>query len=132
VYKLTSLRITIFLQLIICVVESSLVGFGGLDDKPIKGLTSVISVEQVLNAKLTGFYILDITSKMDIAQVRLMCVARRQLIKPRMEARRASRYRVHGRRSKWLRNPKPMVKKKTCKVKVDRVKKSYGTSRTTT
>jgi hypothetical protein len=36
-------------------VESSLVGFGGLDDNPIKGLTSVLSVEQVLNAKLTGF-----------------------------------------------------------------------------
>jgi hypothetical protein len=35
--------------------ESSLVGFGGLDDNPIKGLTSVLSVEQVLNAKLTGF-----------------------------------------------------------------------------
>jgi hypothetical protein len=37
------------------VCESSLVGFGGLDDNPIKGLTSVLSVEQVLNAKLTGF-----------------------------------------------------------------------------
>jgi hypothetical protein len=36
-------------------IESSLVGFGGLDDNPIKGLTSVLSVEQVLNAKLTGF-----------------------------------------------------------------------------
>jgi hypothetical protein len=36
-------------------LESSLLGFGGLDDNPIKGLTSVISVEQVLNAKLTGF-----------------------------------------------------------------------------
>jgi hypothetical protein len=36
-------------------VESSLVGFGGLDDNPIKRLTSVLSVEQVLNAKLTGF-----------------------------------------------------------------------------
>jgi hypothetical protein len=35
--------------------ESSLVGFGGLDDNPIKRLTSVLSVEQVLNAKLTGF-----------------------------------------------------------------------------
>jgi hypothetical protein len=35
--------------------ESSLVGFCGLDDNPIKGLTSVLSVEQVLNAKLTGF-----------------------------------------------------------------------------
>ena len=35
--------------------ESSLVGFGGLDDNPIKGLTSVLSVEQVLNAKQTGF-----------------------------------------------------------------------------
>jgi hypothetical protein len=35
--------------------ESSLVGFGGLDDNPIKELTSVLSVEQVLNAKLTGF-----------------------------------------------------------------------------
>jgi hypothetical protein len=35
---------------------SSLVGFGGLDDNPIKGLiTSVLSVEHVLNAKLTGF-----------------------------------------------------------------------------
>jgi hypothetical protein len=29
--------------------------FGGLDDNPIKGLTSVLSVEHVLNAKLTGF-----------------------------------------------------------------------------
>jgi hypothetical protein len=37
------------------VFESSLVGFGGLDDNPIIGLTSVLSVEQVLNAKLTGF-----------------------------------------------------------------------------
>jgi hypothetical protein len=35
--------------------ESSRVGFGGLDDNPIKGLTSVLSVEQVLNAKQTGF-----------------------------------------------------------------------------
>jgi hypothetical protein len=35
--------------------ESSLVGFGGLDKNPIKRLTSVLSVEQVLNAKLTGF-----------------------------------------------------------------------------
>jgi hypothetical protein len=49
-----------------------------------------------------------------------------------MEARRASRYRVHGRRSKRPRNPKPEVKKKTYKVKVDRVKKSYGASRITT
>ena len=37
------------------VSESSLMGFGGLDDNPIKRLTSVLSVEQVLNAKLTGF-----------------------------------------------------------------------------
>jgi hypothetical protein len=37
-----------------------------------------------------------------------------------------------GRRSKRLRNPKPRVKKKTCKVKGDRVEKSYGTSRITT
>jgi hypothetical protein len=29
-------------------------------------------------------------------------------------------------------NPKTRVKKKTCKVKVDRVKKSYGASRITT
>jgi hypothetical protein len=49
-----------------------------------------------------------------------------------MEARRASRYQVHGRRSKRLRNLKPRVKKKTCKVKDDRVEKSYGTSRITT
>jgi hypothetical protein len=31
------------------------VGFSGLDDNPIKGLTSVLSFEQVLNAKLIGF-----------------------------------------------------------------------------
>jgi hypothetical protein len=37
--------------------ESSLVGFGGLDDNPIKGLIGVLSVEQVLNAKLTWFNI---------------------------------------------------------------------------
>ena len=36
-------------------IEISLVGFGGLDDNPIKGLTCILSVEQVLNAKLTGF-----------------------------------------------------------------------------
>ena len=33
---------------------------------------------------------------------------------------------------KETRNPKPGVKKKTCKVKGDRVEKSYGTSRITT
>jgi hypothetical protein len=75
---------------------------------------------------------MDITSRTDIAKVILGCVARKQLIKPRMEARRTSRYQVHGRRSKRLRNPKPRVKKKTCKVKDDRVEKSYGTSRITT
>jgi hypothetical protein len=32
---------------------------------------------------------------------------------------------------KETRNLKPWVKKKTCKVKVDRVKKSYGASRIT-
>jgi hypothetical protein len=37
--------------------ESSLVGFGGLDDNPIKGLTCVLSVEQMLNAKFIGFNI---------------------------------------------------------------------------
>jgi hypothetical protein len=31
------------------------VGFGGLDDNLIKGLTDVLSVEHVLNEKLTGF-----------------------------------------------------------------------------
>jgi hypothetical protein len=58
-----------------------------------------------------------------------VCITRRQLIKPRMEARRASRYEVHKRRSKGSRNPNPGVKKKTCKVKVDRVEKKYGASR---
>jgi hypothetical protein len=38
-----------------CGVESSLVGFGVLDDNPIKGLTSVLSVEQVLYVKLIWF-----------------------------------------------------------------------------
>jgi hypothetical protein len=33
---------------------------------------------------------------------------------------------------KETRNPKPGLKKKSCKVKVDRVKKSYGASRITT
>jgi hypothetical protein len=33
---------------------------------------------------------------------------------------------------KETRNPKPAMNKKTCKVKVDRVKKSYGASRITT
>jgi hypothetical protein len=33
---------------------------------------------------------------------------------------------------KETRNPKPGVKKNTCKVKDDRVKKSYGASRITT
>ena len=35
-------------------IESSLVGLV-FDDNPIKGLKSVLSVEQVLNAKLTEF-----------------------------------------------------------------------------
>jgi hypothetical protein len=35
--------------------ESSLVGFGGLDDNPIKGRTCVLSVEEVLSAKPTWF-----------------------------------------------------------------------------
>ena len=60
-----------------------------------------------------------------------MCVTQRQPIKPRMEARRASRYQVHRRRSRRLRNPKPRVKKKACKVKGDRVENSYDTSRIT-
>jgi hypothetical protein len=33
---------------------------------------------------------------------------------------------------KETRKPKPGVKKKSCKVKVDQVKKSYGASRITT
>jgi hypothetical protein len=36
-------------------IESSLVGFGGLDDNPIKGLTCVLSVGQMLNIKLVKF-----------------------------------------------------------------------------
>jgi hypothetical protein len=36
-------------------IEGSLVGFGGLDDNPIKGLTDVLSVEHVLSAKLVKF-----------------------------------------------------------------------------
>jgi hypothetical protein len=35
--------------------ESSLLGFGGLDDNLIKGLTCVLSVEQMLDANLTWF-----------------------------------------------------------------------------
>jgi hypothetical protein len=77
-------------------------------------------------------YIMYITSKLDIAKVILGYVAQRQLIKPRTEARRASRYQVHGRRSRRLRKPKPKVKKKACKVKGDRVEKSYNTPRITT
>jgi hypothetical protein len=38
-------------------IESSLVGFRSLDDNPIKGLIGVLSVEQVLSAKLSGFNI---------------------------------------------------------------------------
>jgi hypothetical protein len=77
-------------------------------------------------------YMMDITSKTNIAKVILGCVAQRQLIKPRTEARRASRYQVHGRRSRRLRNPKPRVKKKACKVKGDQVENGYDTSRITT
>jgi hypothetical protein len=49
----------------------------------------------------------------------LVCRTWRQLVKPRMETRRDSRYRVHMIRSRRLRYPKPGVKRKTCKVKVD-------------
>jgi hypothetical protein len=50
----------------------------------------------------------------------------------KMEARRNLRYLVHGRRSRRPRYLKPGVKKKACKVMVDRVKKSYGALRITT
>ena len=33
---------------------------------------------------------------------------------------------------KETRNPKPGVKKETCRIRVDRVKKSYGASKNTT
>jgi hypothetical protein len=36
-------------------IESSLVGFGGLDDNPIKGLRCVLSVGQVLSVKIVKF-----------------------------------------------------------------------------
>jgi hypothetical protein len=36
-------------------IESSLVGFGSLNDNPIKGLIGVLSVEQVLSANLVEF-----------------------------------------------------------------------------
>jgi hypothetical protein len=36
-------------------IESSLVGFSGLDDNPIKGLIGVLSVGHVLNVKLVKF-----------------------------------------------------------------------------
>jgi hypothetical protein len=52
-----------------------------------------------------------------------MFISWRQPIKSRMDARRASSYRVHGRRSRRPRNPKLGLKKKTCKVKVDRVER---------
>jgi F0F1-type ATP synthase beta subunit len=42
-----------------------------------------------------------------------------QLVKPRMEARKTSRYRVHRRRSRRPRYLKPGVKKVAWKVKVD-------------
>jgi hypothetical protein len=35
--------------------ECSLVGFGGLDNNPIKGLIGVLSVGQVLSVKLVRF-----------------------------------------------------------------------------
>jgi hypothetical protein len=35
--------------------ESSLVGFGGLDNNPIKGLLGVLSVGQVLSVELVRF-----------------------------------------------------------------------------
>jgi hypothetical protein len=36
-------------------LESSPMGFSGSDDNPIKGLTDVLSVEQVLSVKLVKF-----------------------------------------------------------------------------
>jgi hypothetical protein len=38
-----------------CDLESSLVGFCGLDDNPINGLTCVLSVEKLHSAKLVEF-----------------------------------------------------------------------------
>jgi hypothetical protein len=57
--------------------------------------------------------------RMNIDQVRLGVRNLETTGLARMEARRASRYQVHGRRLMRTMYPKPGVKKKTCKVKVD-------------
>jgi hypothetical protein len=69
--------------------------------------------------------------KENIAYVRFGVHILESTDQAKKESRRASRYRVHGRRSCRPRNPKPGVKK-TCKVKVDQVEKRYGAWRITT
>jgi hypothetical protein len=56
---------------------------------------------------------------MNIDQVRLGVRNLETTGLARMEARRASRYQVNERRLMRMMYPKPGVKKKTCKVKVD-------------
>jgi hypothetical protein len=94
-------------------------GFWCLDDNPFKRLTSVLSVEQVINAKLTGFNTSEqvwwskdwiIYRQWTLLKRASMCVTQRQPIEV-LSARE---------KVKETRNPKPGVKKKTCKVKDDR------------
>jgi hypothetical protein len=97
----------------------------------VQSLHGSTQVNKCDGLKIGMFMVMDIRSKEEHCLSETL-LTRKQLIKPRMEARRASRYRLHGRRSWRSRNPKPGVKKKTCKVKVDRVEQRYGASRITT
>jgi hypothetical protein len=109
------------------------VGFGSLDDNPIKGQTYVLSVEHVLTAKLVKLN----TSVQEwwskdwvdygcghhewrriLLKWVLVFISGRQLIKPRMEARRALRYRVLGRRSRRPRNPKQGWRRRLAKSRL--------------
>jgi hypothetical protein len=51
----TPVFFTILLDFVTWFSERSLVGFGGLDDNPIKELTCVLSVEQLHSVKLIEF-----------------------------------------------------------------------------
>jgi hypothetical protein len=96
-----------------------------LNDNPIKGLIVVLSVEQVLSAKLvriqlkcsnvmvqrlSKLWLWTSQVKEYIAYVRLMCISQRQLVKPQ---KKALRYRVHRRWSRRPRYPKAGVNKKS-------------------
>jgi hypothetical protein len=120
-------------------------GFWCLNDNPIKGLIGVLSVEQVLSAKLvriqlkcsnvmvqrlSKLWLWTSQVKEYIAYVRLMCISQRQLVKPQQKKLWGTECTGEGQggrgtqRQGWIRRVE--------KSRIDQVEKSYGASKITT